>query len=84
MTQIFEGTTKTDDYIRVAQLAEVQAAGSLLVHKEKHTIALFYSNNTVYAIDNRCPHMGLGAMRFCEVLKIRVLNHLFRGAIAAK
>ncbi|MEH2085734.1 Rieske (2Fe-2S) protein [Nostoc sp.] len=58
MTQIFEGATKTDNYIRVAQLAEVQAAGSLLVHKEKHTIALFYSNNTVYAIDNRCPHMG--------------------------
>ena len=58
MTQIFEGATKTDDYIRVAQLAEVQTAGSLLVHKEKHTIALFYSNNTVYAIDNRCPHMG--------------------------
>ena len=26
----------------------------------------------------------LGAMRFCEVLKIRVLNHLFRAAIAAK
>ncbi|AUB42350.1 hypothetical protein COO91_08473 [Nostoc flagelliforme CCNUN1] len=25
-----------------------------------------------------------GAMRFCEVLKIRVLNHVFRGAIAAK
>ena len=26
----------------------------------------------------------LGAMRFCEVVKIRILNHLFRGAIAAK
>ncbi|AUB42078.1 hypothetical protein COO91_08181 [Nostoc flagelliforme CCNUN1] len=25
-----------------------------------------------------------GAMRFCDVFKIRVLNHLFRGAIAAK
>ncbi|MHC5761500.1 hypothetical protein [Nostoc sp.] len=25
-----------------------------------------------------------GAMRFCEVLKIRVLNHPFRAAIAAK
>ncbi|MEH2294207.1 Rieske (2Fe-2S) protein [Nostoc sp.] len=58
MTQIFVAATKRDDYIRVAQLVEVQAAGSLLVHKEKHTIALFYSNNTVYAIDNRCPHMG--------------------------
>ncbi|QKQ73125.1 Rieske (2Fe-2S) protein [Nostoc sp. TCL240-02] len=58
MTQIFSGATKPDDYIRVAQLAEVQAQGSLLVYKKKHTIALFYSNNTVYAIDNRCPHMG--------------------------
>ncbi|MHC5722429.1 MAG: hypothetical protein ACYTX0_63085 [Nostoc sp.] len=28
--------------------------------------------------------LGEGAMRFCEVLKIQVLNHLFRGAIAAK
>jgi hypothetical protein len=25
-----------------------------------------------------------GAMRFCEVLKIQVLNHIFRGAIAVK
>jgi WD40 repeat protein len=31
------------------------------------------------AIDN-----NKGAMRFCEVLKIRVLNHLFQAAIAAK
>jgi nitrite reductase/ring-hydroxylating ferredoxin subunit len=58
MTEIFEGATKTDDYICVAQLKDVQAAGSLLVHKQKHTIALFYSNDRVYAIDNRCPHMG--------------------------
>ncbi|MBD2526399.1 alpha-ketoglutarate-dependent dioxygenase AlkB [Nostoc sp. FACHB-133] len=27
---------------------------------------------------------AMGAMRFCEVLKIKVLNHLFKGAIAAK
>ncbi|WP_375492407.1 hypothetical protein [uncultured Nostoc sp.] len=32
-------------------------------------------------LETLCP---TGAMRFCEVLKIRVLNHLFRGAIAAK
>ncbi|MEH2159962.1 MAG: hypothetical protein V7K38_02705 [Nostoc sp.] len=25
-----------------------------------------------------------GAMRFCEVLKIRVLNHLFKAAIATE
>lgn len=58
MTQIFEGSTKVDNYTRIAQLAQVQAAGSLVVHKQKQTIALFYSNGRVYAIDNRCPHMG--------------------------
>ncbi|BAZ22711.1 Rieske [2Fe-2S] domain-containing protein [Kalymmatonema gypsitolerans NIES-4073] len=58
MTQTFEPTTGTDRYIRAAKLADVQAAGSLLVNLEKHTIALFYSDNKVYAIDNRCPHMG--------------------------
>lgn len=48
----------TDAYIRAATLAEVQAKGSLLVHLEKQAIALFYADNQVYAIDNRCPHMG--------------------------
>jgi nitrite reductase/ring-hydroxylating ferredoxin subunit len=24
----------------------------------KHTVALFYHNSKVYAVDNRCPHMG--------------------------
>lgn len=36
MTQIFSGATKPDDYIRVAQLAEVQAQGSLLVYKKAY------------------------------------------------
>jgi nitrite reductase/ring-hydroxylating ferredoxin subunit len=47
-----------EHYVRAASLADVQATGSLLVNIEKHTIALFYSDNKVYAIDNRCPHMG--------------------------
>ncbi|BAZ50599.1 Rieske [2Fe-2S] domain-containing protein [Nostoc sp. NIES-4103] len=58
MTQIFEKPSQIDPYVRVAKLADVEAAGSLLVRSEKHTIALFYSDNQVYAIDNRCPHMG--------------------------
>jgi nitrite reductase/ring-hydroxylating ferredoxin subunit len=54
MTQTFEPATGTDRYIRAAKLADVQAAGSLIVNLEKHTIALFYSENKVYAIDNSC------------------------------
>lgn len=58
MTQTFETSTSADYYVRAAKLEDVQAAGSLLQHIEKHTIAIFYSDNKVYAIDNRCPHMG--------------------------
>jgi nitrite reductase/ring-hydroxylating ferredoxin subunit len=58
MTQATKNSSMTDRYIRAASLADVQAKGSLLVHLEKQAIALFYSDNKVYAIDNRCPHMG--------------------------
>jgi nitrite reductase/ring-hydroxylating ferredoxin subunit len=51
--------TKTlNNYLRAASLADVQAKGSLLVNLEKHVIVLFDSGDKVYAIDNRCPHMG--------------------------
>lgn len=58
MAQIFEKPTRVDPYVRVAKVADVETAGSLLVKSEKHAIALFHSNNKIYAIDNRCPHMG--------------------------
>jgi nitrite reductase/ring-hydroxylating ferredoxin subunit len=57
MTQTSEKAA-TDRYVRAATLAEVQAKGSLLVNLEKQAIALFFSDDQVYAIDNRCPHMG--------------------------
>ncbi len=58
MTQITDASTHTDNYVRAAAVADVQRAGSLLIRLAKHTIVLFYSDNRVYAIDNRCPHMG--------------------------
>ncbi|MBL1178154.1 MAG: Rieske (2Fe-2S) protein [Pantanalinema sp. GBBB05] len=41
-----------------ATLAELQEKGQLLVRLNQQPVALFYSNDRVYAIDNRCPHMG--------------------------
>lgn len=43
---------------RVASLVELQEKGQLLIRLNQQTVALFYSNDHVYAIDNRCPHMG--------------------------
>ncbi len=45
-------------YVRAARLAEVQAAGCLVVHVEGHAVVLFHEGEGVYAVDNRCPHMG--------------------------
>lgn len=44
--------------VRAATLAELQEKGQLLVRLNQQPVALFYSHDRVYAIDNRCPHMG--------------------------
>ena len=43
---------------RVASLADVRAAGCLTVQADGHTLALWSYGDEVYAVDNRCPHMG--------------------------
>lgn len=48
----------TDRLVRAARLAELHAAGSRVVHLEGRTIALFSHQDGVYAVENRCPHMG--------------------------
>ncbi len=42
----------------VATLDQVKAKGSLTVHTDGHVIVLFLFGGQVYAVDNRCPHMG--------------------------
>ena len=44
--------------LRVASLDELRAAGRLVVHADRHTLCLLAEGDDVYAIDNRCPHMG--------------------------
>lgn len=50
--------TATERYVPAAKLADVQATGTLVVNIEGHTLALLTQGDRVYAIDNRCPHMG--------------------------
>jgi nitrite reductase/ring-hydroxylating ferredoxin subunit len=51
-------TTHTQPSVRAARLSDVQAAGCLSVQVNGHTLALFAYGDKVYAVDNRCPHMG--------------------------
>src|SRR5947209_4436753 len=40
------------------KLTDVQAQGCVVYQAEVHPIAIFYANGKVFAVDNRCPHMG--------------------------
>src|SRR5439155_2966954 len=48
----------TEPLVRAASLEELRAAGRLVVHLDRHTLCLFADGAEMYAVDNRCPHMG--------------------------
>src|SRR5215211_5527081 len=53
--------SKTDNrnYVYVANTRDIEGAGGCLsVTVEKHTVAIFFHDSKIYAVDNRCPHMG--------------------------
>ncbi len=45
-------------YQRVARVADVRAAACLTVQAEGLPLALWAYGEQIYAVDNRCPHMG--------------------------
>ena len=47
-----------DSYVPVADLADLREAGRLLATPGNRHVALFHHEGAVYAVDNRCPHMG--------------------------
>jgi class 3 adenylate cyclase/nitrite reductase/ring-hydroxylating ferredoxin subunit len=47
-----------DRFVRVATLEELRAAGRLVVQADGYTLVLFLDGERVFAVDNRCPHMG--------------------------
>src|SRR5688500_6415100 len=48
----------TERLVRVARLDEVREVGCRVVGVEGRTLALFSQGDRVYAVENRCPHMG--------------------------
>lgn len=50
--------TRTDSFVRAVSLDELRQKASMTVQLEGHTIVLFLYGEQVYAVDNRCPHMG--------------------------
>ena len=50
--------TQIAERIRVGSIDELKAGGCRVVTGGGHAIAVFHHDGRVYAVDNRCPHMG--------------------------
>jgi nitrite reductase/ring-hydroxylating ferredoxin subunit len=50
--------THSANFVRAARLDDVRAAGRMPVRVAGHSLALFFHDGRVHAVDNRCPHMG--------------------------
>jgi nitrite reductase/ring-hydroxylating ferredoxin subunit len=50
--------TDSSGLIRVAKLEELKAAGMLVVRGARTPLLVVYHQSQVFALDNRCPHLG--------------------------
>ena len=51
-------STQSPNFLFAAHLADLRSIGCLAVQVSGHSMALFLYGDAVYAVDNRCPHMG--------------------------
>jgi nitrite reductase/ring-hydroxylating ferredoxin subunit len=49
---------QTANFVRAGSLDQLKVAGRLIVHGPHRPILVIYANERVFALDNRCPHMG--------------------------
>lgn len=50
--------TSVSDFVRAGILEELKAKGRLVLRGRHRPVLLVYENEHVFALDNRCPHMG--------------------------
>ena len=53
-----EFAPSSTDFIRVATLQELKATGMIVVRGARCPILVVYDDGKVFALDNRCPHLG--------------------------
>ena len=49
---------RISEFIKCAEVADIPEEGVIAVNVAGHSIALAKSNDKIFAVDNRCPHMG--------------------------
>ena len=50
--------TAVEGHISVGTIDQLRERGCTVTTGGGHTIAVFFHDGQVYAVDNRCPHMG--------------------------
>ena len=51
--------TTISNFVRAGNLEELKAKGRLVVHgRHRRPVLLVHEGGHVFALDNRCPHMG--------------------------
>ena len=50
--------TPATDFVRAGSLEELKAKGRLVAHGRHRPILVVHDKGRVFALDNRCPHMG--------------------------
>src|SRR5271167_3354952 len=50
--------TADEEFTLAGSLEELKAKGRLVVHGAHRPILVVYDRGRVFALDNRCPHMG--------------------------
>src|SRR5438067_5736127 len=48
----------TRELVRAGSLEELKAKGRVVLHGDHRPILVIYDRGRVFALDNRCPHMG--------------------------
>ena len=54
----FHEQARTDAFIRVGTLAELQAKGMMVVQGTRCPLLVIHDRGGIFALDNRCPHLG--------------------------
>src|SRR3954454_5760185 len=54
----FNEQALTDAFIRVGTVEELQAKGMMVVQGARCPLLVLYDQGSIFALDNRCPHLG--------------------------
>ncbi len=72
MTAQTQPKPEPSSFVRAAPLSDLDSGDCKVVHVDGLTLALFRVDDDVYAVDNRCPHMGFPLHR--GTVKDRILT----------